>query len=121
MRELADQQEFEQLIGIGDPPSFPVPRLTIIYFTATWCGACRSLDLPSLETMSDNVLWLKCDIDNNNYTPGYCNVRSIPTFLAIADKKVIGMLQHNKTAKVQEWVQLYLDIHPSNASSPPKN
>jgi|LakMenEpi03Aug12_release.lakeMendotaPanAssembly.Ray.scaffolds.fasta_scaffold1098706_1 thioredoxin-like negative regulator of GroEL len=113
MRDLTDQQEFEQLIGLGDAPSFYVPELTIIYFTADWCGACRSLDLPSLENMSDNVLWLKCNVDTNNYTPGYCNVKSIPTFLAIANKSVIGMLQHNKTSKVQEWVQNLYQINYS--------
>lgn len=121
MRELADQQEFEQLIGLGDAPLFPVPPLTIIYFTADWCGACRSLDLPTLEAMSSDILWLKCNVDNNNYTPGYCNVRSIPTFIAISNKKVVGTLQQNKTSKVQEWVQGYLAVPLAAPLAAPKN
>lgn len=104
MRELAYQTEFEQLLGMGEPGK-NLSRITIVYFTASWCGACRFLDLDTLEATSPEIQWLKCDIDANSYTPGYCNIRSIPTFLAIVDKKVAGTLQHNKTAKVVEWAQ----------------
>jgi beta-lactam-binding protein with PASTA domain len=35
-----------------------------------------------------DVEWLKCDVDQNNYTPGYCGIRSIPSFIVVANGKV---------------------------------
>jgi len=104
MRELTDQTELEYLLGKVESP-LPPPRLTIIYFTASWCSACKSLDIEALEMMSPHILWLKCDVDTNTYTPGYCNVRAIPHFMAIMDKNVAGSLQQNKTQNVIEWAQ----------------
>ena len=105
MKLLISQVEFEQLIGRQEPdPGTVLPSFTVIYFTAAWCSACRSLDLDALEKGVPGVNWLKCDIDQNDYTPGYCGVRSIPTFLIVHEKKVVGMLSSNKTQKVLEWV-----------------
>jgi len=105
MKPLISQVEFEQLIGRQEPePGTKLPSFTVIYFTAGWCSACRSLDLDALEKGVPGANWLKCDIDQNDYTPSYCGVRSIPTFLIVDDKNVIGMLSSNKTQKVLEWV-----------------
>jgi thioredoxin 1 len=99
------QDEFEQLIGRQDTPQgVELPRFTVIYFTATWCGACRRLDVPALEAAMPGVNWLKCDVDQNNYTPGFCGVRSIPTFLIVADKKIIGPYSNNQNDAVLKWV-----------------
>lgn len=87
------------------PTDQPLPPVTIVYFTASWCGACKRLDLPALEAEFPNVNWLKCDVDQNSYTPGYCNVRAIPTFLLIKDTKVIDTLQHSSNAAVAEWIR----------------
>lgn len=111
MRYLMTQDEFEQLIGRQPiPEDVVLPPFTVVYFTATWCGACSRLDLPRLEAETPGVNWLKCDVDQNKYTPGFCGVRSIPSFLAIADKKVLGSLTNSSTDKVLAWVQtLYED------------
>ncbi len=99
------QEEYEQLIGLQPVPEGTVlPNFTVIYFTATWCGPCRKLDVNALESAHPDVNWLKCDVDQNNYTPGYCNVRSVPTFLVVKDKKVGNMFQSNNTEAVIEWV-----------------
>ena len=100
------QEEFEQLIGVQPvPDGTPVPAFTVIYFTATWCGACRRLNMPALEYVLPEVNWLKCDVDQNNYTPGYCGVRSIPAFVVIKNKKVLGNFQSTSNEKVEEWVR----------------
>jgi thioredoxin-like negative regulator of GroEL len=104
MKLLISHIEFEQLIGVQDPdPGVKLPVFTVIYFTAGWCGACRALDLDAIEKAVPGANWLKCDIDQNDYTPGYCGVRSIPTFIIIHNKKVIGTLSSNNTQKVIEW------------------
>ena len=90
------QEEFEEILK-------PSLQFTAIYFGATWCGPCKRVDLQALESMT-GVNWLKCDIDQNTYTPGYCSVRSIPSFLVVADGKAIGPLQESDTTKVMEWV-----------------
>ena len=110
MRYLTDQAELEELIGVGEKPAVPkaLPRVTVVYFTAKWCGACRSLNLDALESATPSVNWLKCDIDQNDYTAGYCGVRAIPSFLAIVDKKVAGLIQDNNTDRMIAWVKKHL-------------
>ena len=99
-----EQAEFETLIGRGEYPDAEVPPFTVVYFTATWCGACRSIDLNALMAVFPNVNWLKCDVDQNTYTHGYCGLRSIPAFVAIKNKKIVGSLQSNDTKKIADWV-----------------
>ncbi len=109
MKYLMTQEEFEQLIGVQPaPPDTVLPQFTVIYFTATWCGACRRLDMPRLEAAVPEANWLKCDVDQNNYTPGYCGVRSIPTFLVVVNKKVVGTLGSNDTDKVIGWIRSFI-------------
>ena len=104
MKLLISHVEFEQLIGVQDPdPGVVLPHFTVIYFTASWCGACRALDLAAIEAAVPGANWLKCDIDQNDYTPGYCGVRSIPTFIIVHNKKVVDTLTSNNTQKVIDW------------------
>jgi thioredoxin-like negative regulator of GroEL len=104
MKYLMEQAEFETLIGRGEYPDAEVPPYTVVYFTANWCGACRAIDVNALMEAHPNVNWLKCDVDQNNYTAGYCSIRSIPSFIAVKNKKIAGTLQSNNNAKILEWV-----------------
>jgi thioredoxin-like negative regulator of GroEL len=105
MKYLMFQDEFEQLLGRQPiPEGETLPAVTVIYFTASWCGACRRLNMPELE---DNIKvnWLKCDVDQNNYTPGYCGVKSIPAFVMVKDKQAIGPFVSSSNEKVEEWIK----------------
>lgn len=102
MRLLISQIEFEQLIGLQEPET-TLPNFTIVYFTAAWCSACRRLDLDAIEAATSTANWLKCDVDVNNYTAGYCGIRSIPTFLAIVDKKIVAKISSSNTQDVITW------------------
>jgi thioredoxin-like negative regulator of GroEL len=109
MRLLISQIEFEQMIGVQPPePGQILPNFSVIYFTAGWCSACRRLDLAAIEAATVGANWLKCDVDQNNYTAGYCGVRSIPTFLIVADKKIVGTLSSSDTQKVIDWVTTHM-------------
>ena len=99
-----NHEEFEGLLGRGEYVHNPLPKLTIIYFTATWCGACKNLEIPFIESKNLDVNWLKCDVDLNNHTTGYAEIRSIPSFLAIKDKMILSKFQSSDTNKVNEWV-----------------
>lgn len=110
MRLLISQIEFEELIGLQAPETgVPLPPFTVIYFTAAWCSACRRLDLNAIEAATPGADWLKCDVDQNNYTAGYCGVRSIPSFIAIRDKKVVGTLQSTDNQKVIAWTKSFME------------
>jgi thioredoxin 1 len=106
MKYLMTQEEFEQLIGVQPvPEGTTVPPFSVIYFTATWCGACRRLNMPALEAALPEVNWLKCDVDQNNYTGGYCGVRSIPSFIIVKDKKVSEIFQSTSNDAVEKWIR----------------
>ena len=111
MEYLDEQEEFEQMIGRGaevDPTSKAiVSGSVVIYFGANWCGPCKRVAPKVAELMAQNpqIKWLKCDVDRNNYTPTYCQVKSIPAFMAIKDKKILGQAQLSDGDKLAEWVR----------------
>ncbi len=106
MRYLISHNELEQLLGRQEPdPGVVLPHFTVIYFTANWCGACRRLDLPAIEASLPEANWLKGDVDVNSFSAGFCNVRSIPTFCVIADKKLVATLGSSETGKVIAWLR----------------
>lgn len=106
MMPLLNQTQFEVLLGRA-PSEEPVPSLVVVYFTAAWCKACKRLDLDAIVNSLPKATWFKCDIDQNDYTAGYCGIRSIPTFLVIQDKKVVSQLGDSRTEKVLEWTQRF--------------
>ena len=108
MTLLQTQEEFEVLLGRVSSEK-PLPSLAVIYFTATWCKACKRLDLDLIQQVLPSATWFKCDIDVNDYTAGYCGIRSIPSFLVIRDKKVMGQLNDSRTEKVVEWLKRFAD------------
>jgi thioredoxin-like negative regulator of GroEL len=105
---LQTQEQFEILLGRA-PTESPIPPFVIIYFTANWCNACKRLDLPQIMSIAPSATWYKCDIDANDYTAGYCGIRSIPTFLVLKDKKVMGQLGDSRTEKVVEWLKRFAE------------
>lgn len=116
MRNLESQEYVEQLLGRGSgaareagaAASQPLPSATVIYFTAAWCAACRRLDLAALEAAFPALDWLKCDVDANQYTPGFCGVRSIPSFMLFIRGKTVGPFTSSDTGKVAAWLQAQL-------------
>ncbi len=78
----------------------------IIYFTASWCKPCQKLDISRIDETCKvvNIPFYKCDHTVNDYTAGYCNVRSFPTFILVKPKKIESSIQTNDTEKVLEWI-----------------
>lgn len=103
MLYLETQDQFEVLLG-KQSSNLPVPDLSVIWFSAEWCGPCRKIDINTL-IKEYPANWLKCDIDRNDYTAGYCNIRSIPTFMIIYKKKILGILGSSNTFEILEWLK----------------
>ena len=103
MTPLLNQEQFEELIK-KNPNKKPDP-ISIVRFHATWCGPCKRIDTNALLSLSDKIKWYECDLDENDYTPGYCGVKSIPAFLAIVNGVPQPIFQSSDTMKVAEWIK----------------
>jgi len=103
MKLLETQEQFESM-WFGTTETKP----WIIYFTAKWCGPCRRLNSDEIGRVAEEKgidLW-KCDIDANDYTPGYCGVTSIPYFMYFEPKKIVSSFQSSDTESVAMWIRL---------------
>ncbi len=58
-----------------------------------------------LTGLSDQIKWFECDVDENDYTPGYCGVKSIPAFLAIVNGQAQPLYVQSDTMKVAQWIK----------------
>jgi thioredoxin-like negative regulator of GroEL len=103
MTPLPDQEFFESLIA-KNPPN-PHDPIVIILFTAKWCNPCKRLNKEVLLGLSDKIKWYKCDIDENDYTAGYCGIKTIPAFLAIVNGKIQPIFCSSETMKVVQWIK----------------
>jgi len=120
MRYLMKHEHFEKMIGrMPLEQGESIPPYIIVYFTATWCGPCRSVRPAELEAALPMVTWLKCDIDQNDYTAGYCGVRSIPTFLVIKNMKIVGTFSGTRTEDILGQMEVMLGIPSSVKTAHP--
>ena len=86
MTPLPSQEFFESLIK----PAVSHEPIVMIRFGASWCGPCQRLDTKALLDLSPQITWYYCDLDENDYTPGYCPQ---PIF------------QSSDTTKVIDWMR----------------
>jgi thioredoxin-like negative regulator of GroEL len=104
MIPLPSQEFFESLIKKN--PTVPHEPIVIILFSAeAWCAPCKRLDKNYLLSLSDKIKWYKCDIDENDYTPGYCGVQKIPAFLAIVNGNPQPLFVCSDAVKVAHWIK----------------
>jgi thiol-disulfide isomerase/thioredoxin len=112
--DLKTQEQFEAMWFLPvEKPALPGMRadgVWIQYHTATWCSACKRLDLPAIIKAAEEKgvsIW-KIDVDVNEYTTGYCGVRSMPTFQMCIPKKIVTTLQSSDTPTVLDWIHKFL-------------
>ena len=65
------------------------------YFSATWCGPCKKL-LPLVEEIdnrntNDKLKFYYVNIDENDKLCGSCNIKQVPSYAVVKDKKVLGL------------------------------
>ena len=110
MRMLETQDDFESMWQCKGEPIDGMrksDKTFLVYFTATWCGFCRRIDLAQVDkvaTAKGLTLW-KCEHTQNDYTAGYCGVRGFPTFMAFRPKQVVDQLQSPNTEEICKWIE----------------
>jgi thioredoxin 1 len=79
MREITDASFEAEVLQAAKP--------VVVDFWAPWCGPCRAVT-PVLEQLSDeteNVEFVKLDIDENPVSASRYDVLSIPTVILFAN------------------------------------
>ena len=75
LTEIADQSSLDVYVK-NDAP------LTVLYFTATWCGPCKAI-APTVQSLADKypaVNFYKIDVDDLEELTMYAGVNCMPTF-----------------------------------------
>lgn len=104
MIPLPSQEFFESLIK-RPTNNGPFAPIVLTRFTASWCQPCKRIDAQALLNLSNQIKWYVCDLDENDYTPTYAGVKTIPCFLAIVNGVPQPIFQSSDTTKVVEWIK----------------
>ena len=117
MKPLKDQLEFEGLLlprnKAGDSKETEDDKDYVPYvcvqFSASWCAPCKRINKVELVEKYPQVSWYICDVDQNDYTLGYCGMRKIPSFVFIRRGKFVGRLEgSSSTASVCQWIDGFM-------------
>lgn len=80
----------------------------IYYFTAKWCGPCKSIsgDIQLLNDKYSNVNFYKIDVDdeNNNDIINKYEITSIPSFLFFKDGKMIKKITGTDIKTIEKLI-----------------
>ncbi|KAL7494987.1 hypothetical protein ACHAWT_003576 [Skeletonema menzelii] len=80
-------------------------KLTIIDFTATWCGPCKAI-APIYKELSEefDAQFIKVDVDDNPEAAQKFGVSAMPTFVFIKGGEVVDRLMGANAARLQELI-----------------
>jgi thioredoxin 1 len=76
----------------------------ILYFSAEWCGPCKQLG-PTMESLSDQISYIKIDVDQDQESSIKYGVRNIPTLILLENGEIKNRLVGNQT--VQSIMSFY--------------
>ena len=82
-------------------------KLTIIDFTATWCGPCKAI-APVYKELSNefgsSAQFIKVDVDDNPEAAQKYGVSAMPTFIIIKGGEVVDKLMGANPDRLKELI-----------------
>lgn len=82
-------------------------KLTVIDFTATWCGPCKMI-APIFKELSEEMgsraQFIKVDVDDNPEAAQKYGVSAMPTFLFIKGGEVVDTLMGANSERLKELI-----------------
>ena len=83
-------------------------KLLVVDFTATWCGPCLQIS-PKVEELSvqfsENVVFVKVDVDDNDEVAEVCGVNVMPTFQFYRSGERVAVFSGTNAAKLTQLVE----------------
>ena len=79
----------------------------IVDFYTDWCGPCKAA-APKFEALSEkhpSVTFMKTNVDEAQDIAASLNIRSIPTFIAFKDGKVVGHCEGAQMDEVEKLIK----------------
>ena len=84
--------------------------LSLLYFTASWCGPCQKI-YPLMEELCEklkkddyNIIFYKIDLDKNEDFCEKCKIRSVPTFYIMNGKNLLSSMTGSNMIKIGEMI-----------------
>ena len=80
-------------------------KLTILDFTASWCGPCKAI-APIFKELSEefDAQFIKVDVDENPEAAQKFGVSAMPTFVFIKGGEVVDRLMGANAARLKELI-----------------
>ena len=75
---------------------------TVFYFTAEWCGPCKTTRPIVEEMKKEGFEFQRIDADYEQLLVKQFKVKSVPTFILLEDGKEINLITGAKTRKELE-------------------
>ena len=100
LQESADQSSLDIYVKNSAP-------LTVLYFTATWCGPCKAI-APTVQAFSEKyptVSFYKIDVDALEELTMYAGVDCMPTFQLYKGGEHINTLEGANAVALEEMIQ----------------
>lgn len=88
-------------------------RMLIINFCAEWCAKCKATD-PQLQKLATayerEVLFIKVDVDKFEDLSERYDVKKVPTFVYIRDRKTIDVTTGSTVKKTEDCILKHISV-----------
>ena len=82
------------------------PRVTFVYYTATWCGPCKVVS-PVIERFAESLKrssFLKVDVDEHDNICEEQGIQSVPTIQVWSGGKMLAQTEGCSKTNVEQLV-----------------
>ena len=85
----------------------PTAGKAIVDCYADWCGPCKAIGpyFEELKEENKHIIFLKCNIDDNQEFARKYNISSIPAFIAFVNGEEVNRLVGANKAKLLDMVK----------------